>query len=85
MLIVRKMKLRLHMLVRLQHTARKSKLHGYLTGKICVTKIMLMLSTHRNWNMLIGTKYIQRLGEDSAWRKKVEVYAKAAIWTEKTI
>lgn len=66
MLIVRKMKLRLHMLVRLQHTARKSKLHGYLTGKICVTKIMLMLSTHRNWNMLIGTKYIQRLGEDSA-------------------
>lgn len=65
MLIVRKMKLRLHMLVR-QHTARKSKLHGSLTGKICVTKIMLMLSIHRNWNMLIGTKHIQQLGEDSA-------------------
>lgn len=61
MLIACEMKLSLHILLRLQHTARKPKLHGCSTGKICVTITMLMLSTHRNWNMLMDTKHIQQL------------------------
>lgn len=41
-----------------KHIQKIRMLHSCLTGKICVTKLMLMLSTHKIC-VFIGTKHIQ--------------------------